>query len=218
MFLHRQSAIRRFFILTCLLFISGITASQAAKFQEVIATPDLLEALSRGGYVIYMRHGQTDNAHPDRAPKVDLNDCDTQRILNDEGKRITREVGQYLRQAHIPIGEVFSSPMCRTKESALNAFGHYTLEPNIMYTGGMTSTQKKPVLAKTRELISTPVLANVNRVLVAHGPNMMDLIGYFPQEATLVIFKPQGNSHFEYLGSIRPQDWPDLLAFLPSHE
>lgn len=160
-----------------------------------------------------MRHGNTDNTRPDRAPKVDLNDCNTQRVLNQKGIEVTTEVGNYVKQAGIPVGEVFASPMCRAKNSAKYAFGRYQLDPNLMYTGTMTSAEKKPVIANTRRLISTPVTpANSNRFLVAHAPNMMDLIGYFPEEATLVIFTPKGNNQFIYEGSIRPSDWPSLLT------
>ncbi|BBP44414.1 histidine phosphatase family protein [Thiosulfativibrio zosterae] len=200
-------------LVSVLSFIPTAHANDSAKpeFQEKIANPQLLTQLKQGGFVLYMRHGNTDNSRPDRVPSVDLNDCNTQRVLNELGQTVTKQVGVYVRQAGIPVGEVFSSPMCRAKNSALNAFGHFTLEPAIMYTGGMTSAQKKPVLAKTRELISKPVAPGTNRFLVAHAPNMMDLMGYFPKEATLVIFKPKGHSQFDYLGSIRPQDWSELL-------
>jgi phosphohistidine phosphatase SixA len=197
--------------LLLLLTTQSALAAEQPAFQEKIATPELLNQLQQGGFVLYVRHGNTDNSRPDRVPSVDLNDCNTQRVLNDIGQTVTKQVGDYLRQAAIPVGEVFSSPMCRAKNSAMNAFGHFTLEPAIMYTGGMTSAQKIPVLAKTRELISKPVATGTNRFLVAHAPNMMDLMGYFPKEATLVIFKPKGHSQFDYLGSIRPQDWPELL-------
>ena len=212
------------FLATFLLFVLGLLspaqASDGAKseFQEKIATPQLLSQLKQGGFVLYMRHGNTDNSRPDRVPNVDLNDCNTQRVLNELGQTVTKQVGDYVRQAGIPVGEVFSSPMCRAKNSALNAFGHFTLEPAIMYTGGMTSTQKIPVLAKTRELISKPVAPGTNRFLVAHAPNMMDLMGYFPKEASLVIFKPKGHNQFDYLGSIRPQDWPELLKQTQAHD
>lgn len=206
------------YLFTLILFFLSVTSWSVAKadtkaeFNEKLATPQLVSDLKQGGYVIYMRHGNTDNSRPDRVPNVDLNDCNTQRVLNEEGVSVTKQVGEYVRTAGVPIGDVFASPMCRAKNSALNAFGRYTLEPAIMYTGGMTTAQKKPVLDKTRELISQPIEKGLNRILVAHAPNMMDLMGYFPSEATLVIFKPKGNNQFDYLGSIRPQDWPDLVS------
>jgi len=191
---------------------SAVTKQSDPEFVEIIATQQMIGKLQKGGYVLYMRHGNTDNSRPDRTPKVDLNDCNTQRILNQKGILVTTEVGNNVRQANIPVGEVFASPMCRAKNSAQYAFGRFTLDKNLMYTGNMTSAEKKPVIANTRRLVSTPVTPeNTNRILVAHAPNMMDLMGYFPVEATLVIFKPKGNNQFEYIGSIRPQDWNRLL-------
>ncbi|MBO1926499.1 hypothetical protein J3998_02835 [Thiomicrorhabdus sp. 6S2-11] len=197
-----------------LLAFSAHCADKETEFNEKIVTPELIQQLQTGGFVIYMRHGNTDNSRPDQAPKVDLNDCSTQRVLDQKGVAVTKRVGNYVRAARIPIGDVFASPMCRAKNSAENAFGHYQLDNKLMYTGTMTSAEKKPVIANTRRLISEPQPLGTNRVLVAHAPNMMDLINYFPEEATLVIFKPQGNSQFEYLGSIRPGDWPALLEQL----
>jgi len=214
-----QNPIYRLFIsvlFCCFISVSVANAASGKSFNEKIATPELLTQLKQGGFVLYMRHGNTDNSRPDRVPSVDLNDCNTQRVLNEEGRTITRKIGEYIRVAEIPVNEIYSSPMCRAKNSALNAFGRYQLEPKIMYTGGMTSAQKKPVIQKTRELVSRPVTSGGNRVLVAHGPNMMDLMGYFPVETTIVVFKPKGGNQFEYIGSIRPQDWPQLLGTLES--
>lgn len=127
---HRK--IKRFSlfpILLVTLWSLAITAQSASKeidFDEKIATPELVKQLQAGGFVIYMRHGNTDNSRPDRAPKVDLNDCNTQRVLNQKGIEVTTQIGNYIREAKIPVGEVFASPMCRAKNSAQNAFGTYT--------------------------------------------------------------------------------------------
>ena len=85
-----------------------------------------------------------------------------------------------------------------------------------MYTAHMTSKQKAPMAAKTKELISTPVSElGLNRVLVAHAPNLADLMGYYPEiEGTLVVFRPLGEGKFEYVASILPSDWSWLLRKL----
>ncbi|HAF45671.1 MAG TPA: histidine phosphatase family protein [Gallionellaceae bacterium] len=184
----------------------------APAFVEQQVSPALLKQLRGGGYVLYMRHGNTDTSRPDRVPSVDLNDCSTQRPLTKEGRQVAVDVGQAIRKARIPVGETFSSPLCRAKESAMAAFGEkYTVDNLLMYTANMTTDEKQPVVARTRALLSAPVAAGSNRVLVAHAPNLMDLMGYFPKpEGTLVIFRPLGDS-FEYLGSIAPQQWKELL-------
>jgi phosphohistidine phosphatase SixA len=185
-------------------------------FVEIMATPALLSDLRRGGYVLYMRHGTTDNSRADRAPTVDLNDCNTQRVLNDEGRKLAQGVGRNIVQAKIPVGDVFHSPLCRARESAELAFpalrGKLQPELNLAYTANLTAEEKKPVLAATRKLLSAPVAAGSNRVLVAHAPNMADLMGYFVKpEGTVVVIRPLGNDQFEYIASVPPTLWAHLL-------
>ena len=190
--------------------------SAPPAFQEIMATPALLVDLRKGGFVLYLRHGTTDNSRADRAPSVDLNDCNTQRVLNNEGRKLIVSVGRAIAGAKIPVGEIFHSPMCRARESAELAFPaqRARLQPelNLAYTANLTAEEKKPVLAATRKLVSAPVDPGSNRVLVAHAPNMADLMDYFVKpEGTLVVLRPLGNEKFEYVASITPTLWASLL-------
>lgn len=188
-------------------------SGEAKKFVEVPASAETVKLLRNGGYALYMRHGTTDNSRPDRFPEVDLKDCSTQRPLTEEGRKQMARVGEALRKAAIPFGEIRISPLCRVKESAAAAFpGKAVVSDNeLMYTANLTSEQKAPILANTRRLLAEPVTAGKNRLLIAHAPNLMDLIGYFPKEGTVVIFRPHGEGSFEYIASIPPALWSDLL-------
>lgn len=189
-------------------------SQDAPEFEVIKATPALLEKLRSGGFVLYMRHGRTDPRQPDQVP-MDLDDCSTQRPLTDQGRDEIAAVGEAVRRAGIPIAKVLASPLCRARESALLAYGpDFQVENLLMYTAHLTSEQKVPIVAKTRELISTPVAEpGRNRMLVAHAPNLADLMGYFPEvEGTVVVFRPLGDGAFEYLASILPEDWERLLG------
>lgn len=219
-------AFRRFswVVLLCLLSVwtgQGLAQTRAPSppaeaerppFVEKPVTPELLQQLRAGGLVLYMRHGYTDNSHADRMPHVDLNDCNTQRVLSDKGRALMREVGKAIRDARIPIGEVLASPMCRTRESARLAAGEkFRVVDALMYSSTMNSEEKKPRLAELKLLLGTPVAAGSNRLLVAHAPNLDDLIGFFVRpEGTVVVFRPSGATDFEYLASIHPEDWRKL--------
>ena len=145
-------------------------------------------------------------------PSVDLDDCATQRPLSDAGRALMTRVGQALRDARIPLGRVVVSPMCRTRESAELALGSAfeVFEP-LMYSANMTSEQKRPRIAALKQLLGAPVARGTNTLIVAHAPNLADLIGFFVKpEGTVVVFAQRGAAGYEYVASIHPEDWARL--------
>jgi phosphohistidine phosphatase SixA len=206
-----------FFALACLSqaapAFEPVLIPETPDFVTKPLTPSIVKQLREGGYVLYMRHGNTDITRPDRLPSIDINDCSTQRPLTAEGRRVAARVGAAIRQAKIPLGEIFSSPMCRAKETALAAFGkNFTIIHLLMFTSNMTDADKAPVLEATRELISRPVQGKVNRVVVAHTQNLMEIMGYLPKpEGVVVIIKPLGDKRFKYIASVAPRQWKTIL-------
>ena len=186
--------------------------ADASPFTEYPITPALVRELRQGGFVLYMRHGITDNSRADRLPSVDLNDCSTQRQLSDEGRDLMKRVGQSMRKARIPVGNVLVSPMCRTRESAQLAFGdRFDTVDALMYSSTMTSEEKKPRIEALKQLLRVPPAKGTNTVLVAHAPNLADLIGFFVRpEGTGVVFRQVGRDGYEYQASIHPDDWARL--------
>lgn len=183
----------------------------APAFREVPATPDTLRQLRAGGYVLYLRHGHTDNTRLDLFP-VDLSDCSTQRPLSPQGVEAARAVGQALRQARIPIGELRVSPLCRARETAAAAFPGQAVvvDTHLMYVANLTARQKAPVLDNIRRWLGAPVAPGTNRMILGHAPNLMDIMGYFPAEATLAVFKPLSDGRHEYVASITLDAWSRL--------
>ncbi len=196
---------------------SGRPTEASPKFVEQMATPALLSQLRQGGYVLYMRHGTTDNSRSDLVPLGDLKDCSRQRVLDESGRRLAARVGQYIRQAGIPVAEVLHSPLCRARDSAMLAFpdqpGGVRQVDGLRYTANLTMAERQPILQTTRRWLSEPVPRGSNRVIVAHAPNMADLIGYFVRpEGTVVVIRPQGQGQFSYVASVPPTLWPTLLT------
>ena len=203
---------RRRWLLGCALLPLGVQAAEAPAFKERLASPAQVRQLRAGGFVLYIRHGETDNTRAD-ALQPDLNDCSTQRVLNDSGRSTMRHIGQRFRQFGIPVQEVLYSPMCRTRESAELAFPEVPRrgEHDLMYSANFTTEQKQPLLVTIRRLVSTPTRTGTNLVLVAHAPNLADLFGYFVNpEGTVVILQPRGAGQFDYIASIPPSLWATL--------
>lgn len=191
---------------------AGPAVPQSPSFIEKPVSAELMKQLRKGGFVLYLRHGITDNSRPDRVPHVDLDDCSTQRPLSEAGRELMRQVGKSIREAGIVLSRVLVSPMCRTRESARLAIGDKfeVLEP-LMYSANMTSEEKKPRIEALKKLLLEPVPAGGNTLILAHAPNMHDLIGFFVKpEGTLLVFNQSGADGYRYLASIHPDDWASL--------
>jgi phosphohistidine phosphatase SixA len=202
---------KKWILIALALFSSYVTANERKEFTDVVlADPAIIDRVKQGGLVIYMRHGATNTKIPDQVP-IDLNDCSTQRPLTEEGLAEARQIGVWVNKIGLPYSQVLASPLCRAVETAKVTFGRTEVELYLQYTAALTTSEKKPIIAKTRELLSTPVAAGTNRVLVAHGPNMVEMMSYFPPEATLIFFEPLGSGQFKYIASIPPKHWPVLL-------
>ena len=195
-----------------------IALPERSSFQPTLPTTEHLRLLRQGGLVLYMRHGLSDASKPDQLP-VQLNDCSTQRPLTDAGRKQLDQTSHYIARLKLPYQGVISSPFCRVEESARRVFGNpVQVDAVLRYTAAMPAPEKRPAVDRTRYWLSLPVQEKgLNRVVVAHGPNLAELMNYLPPEGTLVIFRPLGldaTPSFEYLASVQPGQWDALLKTL----
>ena len=131
--------------------------------------PTRAAGLQRCGYVLYLRHGYTDNSRADQFPNVDLADCNAAPARR-PGAQPDARCRQSPRKAKIPLGEILVSPMCRTLESARLAIGdQFATSEALMYSANMTREQKQPRLEALKNCWP-PLPAGGNRLLLAHAP------------------------------------------------
>lgn len=79
------------------------------------------ELLRRGGVVVAFRHALAPGTFDPEGFR--LEDCSTQRNLNEEGRDQARRIGLWFRAQGLPPSRVRSSPWCRCLETATLAFG-----------------------------------------------------------------------------------------------
>ena len=83
----------------------------------------LINSLKDNNKLIFIRHAYAPgNGDPEG---FNLQDCNTQRNLNDEGIEYARKMGNFFLENDVPIDKVFSSEWCRCQETAIYAFGQY---------------------------------------------------------------------------------------------
>jgi phosphohistidine phosphatase SixA len=167
-----------------LLAIVLLLASQAVSADDA-----LWEKLKNGGYVILIRHAETDPGVGD-PPGFRLNDCKTQRNLNDAGREEAKRLGAAFAKRGIPVAKVMASRWCRALDTARIAFGGAEPWPALDNTFEAPQ-RREPQMREVRKALAKPA-AGGNLVLVTHGVNVYALTGISPATAEPVVVQPGG--------------------------
>jgi len=189
-----------------LAFAQTESALPAAK--DALSGPALLDALRRGGYVIYIRHTSTDFGQNDEG-MTSFDDCTKQRNLTDQGRAEARAIGAAIAKLHIPISEAVASPFCRTVETAKLVFGRATISNAVR--GGPADNAER--YAELRKLLSTPVPRGGNLAIASHGNPFRSVAGTpYLAEGESAVIEPLGNNRFRIVARITKDDWSKLGA------
>ena len=164
--------------------------------------PDLMRQLRGGGYVLYMRHASTDFSQND-SRMTSYEDCANQRNLTDKGRDEARALGAQIKRLAIPIGTVYASPFCRTRETARLAFGR--AETTNEARGGPANTNDPTRYDPLRKLLATRPPPGKNNVIASHGNPFFAVFGPpYLAEGEMAVIDP---SAVVIVGRIRLEDW-----------
>ena len=174
------------------------------------ADPALAGAMKRGGLVLVVRHAATDLSMPDK-DRVVLADCRTQRNLNAQGRADALTIGRAARRLELRIGNVLSSPFCRTRETARLAFGRFRISEALLNTiDAEHGARWRGQIRAARRLLGTKPAPGMLTVLVTHGSLVGDTTGQTLEEGETLVFRPLGSSRFRLVGRILPGEWRTL--------
>ena len=144
------------------------TLSAAPSQANDLAIWDQLQGTNPKGYVLLMRHALAPGVGD--PPNFKVNDCSTQRNLNDEGRAQASEMGQWLQRREIKILRVESSRWCRAKETA-----------ELLNLGTVRPNKNLDSLFQETNLESHPQTANIKKRIINHRNTrgLLVLVGHF---------------------------------------
>jgi phosphohistidine phosphatase SixA len=170
-----------------------LLAAEPARADEA-----LWAALADGGHVALMRHalapGTGDPEH------FRLEDCSTQRNLDQTGREQARRTGQAFRERGVEIGQVLSSQWCRCLETAeLLALGE--VEPFPPLNSFFGARERGPDQTEAvRALLAQADAEGPSLVMVTHQVNITALTGISPGSGEIVVLRLGGPEIFETIG------------------
>ena len=193
--------------------VTPTAAPAQARANPPLAGAELLAALRGGGYIVYFRHADTDWSQKD-TPGMNFDDCSVQRNLADKGREHARQIGATIRALDIPIGAVLASPLCRTVETAVLAFGRADKTMAVVERRGPAGTPES--YAALRALLSTPVAAGINTMVVGHAYPYFSLVGgQYLEEGEADVLRPRGTD-FEVVARLGLKQWRELASRPPA--
>jgi len=185
-------------VAACLL--SGAAAAALAIHEEVTEEA-LIADLRHGGYVVYLRHAQRYKGAPERlypdSPPAAFADCTQQRNLTPYGIGQATLLREQLRRARVTVGLVLAHPECRTRDTAMLAFGRARLDAGLFSPDYV------------RRQLGQPPLPGTDTVLVGGENSLRQIIGFQIDPAEMAIFRPDGHGGSTLVGLLHLEDWFD---------
>ena len=180
----------KFIKLFIIIFISLITPIKADLDNN------LINKLKDGGKLIFIRHAHAPgNGDP---INFNLNDCSTQRNLNDEGRKQAKLIGEFFTKNKVVIDNVLSSEWCRCKETAKIAFKNFSTNSflNSFYSSKYVKNKDKQIRALNVYLKNFGIKQNL--ILVTHYVLISEVLNYGPSSGEIVV----SDRNFNIIGSI----------------
>ena len=164
------------------LLIIFITINSPVKADSI---QNLINELKQGGKLIFIRHAYAPGGGD--PSNFDINDCNTQRNLSDQGREQANKIGSFFKSNNILIDKVYSSEWCRCKETALIAFNEF--ETNFFLNSFFSSkfAQNKNLQIKKLKRFIKNWDRKKNIVFVTHYVVISEILNYASSSGEIVI-------------------------------
>tara|TARA_B100000214_G_scaffold263083_1_gene194531 strand:- start:6 stop:563 length:558 start_codon:yes stop_codon:yes gene_type:complete len=145
----------------------------------------MINELQKGGKLIFIRHAYAPGGGD--PPNFDINICETQRNLNDEGRIQSKKIGNFFKNNNISINKIYSSEWCRCKETAKIAFKNFETKNflNSFFSAKFSENREKQVIDFNKFLKNWDQKQNI--IFVTHYVVISELLNYAPSSGEIVI-------------------------------
>ncbi len=162
------------------------------------ATESIWDAVRAPGSVVVLRHSFAPGGFD--PPDARLDDCSTQRNLDERGRAQAQRIGEAFRQRGVSVGTVRSSPRCRCLDTGRLAFGR--AEPWEPLQGALNDTERRQRQLTEIKKAMTSHQGGPPLVLVTHGSVVADLTGLRIQMGAFVVLRREPDGSHSVAGQL----------------
>ena len=175
-----------------IIFFIGILNINNSAFSD----DKILKSLKEGKKLVFIRHAiAPGNGDPNN---FDINDCSTQRNLDEKGIEESKKIGLFFKNNKIKIDKVLSSQWCRCKDTAKYAFKNFeTFDAlNSFYDEKFAENETKQI--KDLKNYIKNWNSNKNLVLITHFVVISSILNIGSSSGEIII----SEKNFNIIGSI----------------
>jgi len=159
---------------------------------------NLWGALKTNNHLVLIRHALAPGLGDPNYFHVE--DCKTQRNLNDEGRYQSKKIGDLFRSNGIGKAAVYSSQWCRCLDTArLLDLGEVSELPSLNSFFEHFKREQSQTEQTMRWIQNAPL--DTPTVLVTHQVNITALTGYYPAEGEIVFVRRSTDGQLSIIGS-----------------
>jgi len=164
------------------LLIIFITINSPIKAES---NQNVINELKKGGNLIFIRHAYAPGGGD--PINFDINECNTQRNLNNSGRNQADKIGSLFKDNNISTDKVYSSEWCRCKETALIAFNQFETKKFLNSFFSSKFAQNKNSQIKSFKKFIKSWDGKKNLIFVTHYVFISEILDYAPSSGEIII-------------------------------
>tara|TARA_B100000214_G_scaffold373120_1_gene352771 strand:+ start:395 stop:946 length:552 start_codon:yes stop_codon:yes gene_type:complete len=155
-----------------------------------------IKALKKGGNIVFIRHAIAPGGGD--PPNFKLNDCLTQRNLDNKGIKQSKKMGLFFEKNNISIDQVLSSEWCRCRDTAKFAFKDYKTfnALNSFFTEKFRKNKERQMIDLIKFINTWE--SKKNLILITHYVVILESLNRTVSSGEIVVV----DKNLNYIGSI----------------
>ena len=160
----------------------------------------LIKAMQSDGHILMIRHAIAPGyGDPDN---IKIGDCSTQRNLDDQGRKQSAKIGEWLRSNNIKPSAIYSSQWCRCMDTAKLLNLGKVQEFSALNSFFQMPQNREADLRTLKQFIGKQAIDNSLIIMVTHSVTISAIAGQSVASGDGVLLKLNKSAPYDFVGVV----------------